>query len=218
MTWIAPILGIKPKTKDRNANRHRAGYARAYYRKGGEPTSQVWRVETALSHVEALFGGLPAHEFGPRSLRLVRDRMLAHPARGRVGYCRRLTNQFVGCIVRAWRWAAGEELVPGHCWHALRAVEGLRAGRTSARESIPVLPVLPADVEAVLPHLGRIVADKRHDDRGPTVLSNKAELFALIRPGHVHHVERRHPLARLQAGFDFVREGCGRQRGNPNEE
>jgi integrase len=40
----------------------------------------------------------------------------------------------------------------------LRAVDGLRRGRTAAREAPPIRPVPVADVEATLPHLPRPVA------------------------------------------------------------
>jgi integrase len=44
-------------------------------------------------------------------------------------------------------------------YQALAAVEGLKKGRTSARETQPVKPVEDVVVEATLPHLPSVVAD-----------------------------------------------------------
>jgi len=66
------------------------------------------------------------------------------------GLARKHINQLSGRIVRAWRWAAENEMVPAECWHALKAVSGLRAGRTAAREGRVVRPVADAVVEATL--------------------------------------------------------------------
>ena len=65
----------------------------------------------------------------------------------------------IGRIKRMFRWAVCEELAPASLCHALDAVEGLKAGRSTARETKPVLPVDDAVVEATLPHLPAVVAD-----------------------------------------------------------
>ena len=46
-----------------------------------------------------------------------------------------------------FRWAVSQELVPGSVDHALRSVEGLKKGRSGARETKKVRPVSPAIVE-----------------------------------------------------------------------
>jgi hypothetical protein len=65
----------------------------------------------------------------------------------------------------AFRWATEEELIapeilyglsrelisPEIC-HALKKVEGLRKGKSTARESAPVQPAKDEDVQKVLPH------------------------------------------------------------------
>jgi integrase len=67
------------------------------------------------------------------------------------GWVRRHINHCVGCIKRCFKWAASEELIPGSIAHALWAVEGLRRGRTAAKEHRPILPVEDAVIEATLP-------------------------------------------------------------------
>jgi integrase len=69
------------------------------------------------------------------------------------GLARGVINQRVGRIKRVFRWALSEELVPEPAYRALLAVDGLKAGRSPAREPDKVRPVPDAHVEVVLPHL-----------------------------------------------------------------
>jgi len=147
-------------------------HAQAYYVKHGKPTRQLPRIRTALRPVRELFGAAPAADFGPRAMKLVRERLISGVCRncpgepcercagtGRRTWTRKQVNSWVGCIVRAFRWAAEEELIPGSIWQALKAVRGLSRGRSAARESPPVRPVPAAHVEATLPELTPVVAD-----------------------------------------------------------
>lgn len=125
-----------------------------YYRRpDGSTTSQLARVVYALGPVRDLYGDTPAGSFGPRALKAVREHLI------RGGLCRRYVNSLVGCVKRCFKWAAAEELVSPSIYHGLLAVEGLKAGRTEARESAPVRPVPQADVDAVEPHVLRPVWD-----------------------------------------------------------
>jgi integrase len=58
-----------------------------------------------------------------------------------------------------FRWAASEQLLPASVYEALRTVEGLRRGRTEARETKKVRPVAPEHVEATLPHMPPVVRE-----------------------------------------------------------
>src|SRR5262249_6337646 len=73
------------------------------------------------------------------------------------GLCRREVNKRVRHIVRAFKWAVGEELIPPSVHQGLKAVEGLKRGRSEARESEPVKPVPDAFVDAIQPHVSRQV-------------------------------------------------------------
>jgi integrase len=70
-----------------------------------------------------------------------------------------VVNSNVGRIRRMFKWAASEELIPESVWRALQTVDGLRKGKSAARETEPVLPVADDVVEATLPYLPPIVAD-----------------------------------------------------------
>jgi integrase len=68
-------------------------------------------------------------------------------------WCRGVVNRRVARIVRMYKWAVSEELIPENTHRALTTVRGLEKGRTEARETEPVKPVSDADVEATLPHV-----------------------------------------------------------------
>src|SRR5262249_51489950 len=72
--------------------------------------------------------------------------------------CRGECNKRTRHVVRAFKWGVGNELVPPHVLQALKAVDGLKAGRSAARESKRVEPVPDDFVDAVLPHLSKQVA------------------------------------------------------------
>jgi integrase len=57
--------------------------------------------------------------------------------------------------VQFFAWCVENELVPASVHHGLKAVAGLRKGRTNVRESEPVKPVPDAYVDAIKPHVSR---------------------------------------------------------------
>jgi integrase len=74
------------------------------------------------------------------------------------GWCRSYINKQINRIRKMCAWATGEELVPLSSYQALTTVDGLRAGRSQAREKPPVGPVDDATVERTLPRLSPTVA------------------------------------------------------------
>lgn len=127
-----------------------------------------------------------AADMGPAKLKAVREAMVSGSwlteverkkrakAGHLVGLCRKTANQRTGRIVRMWRWAAENELVPASVWHALQAVEGLRAGRSKARESTPVPPVPILNLAKTLGKLSPVVA-----------AMVRVQLLTGMRPGEV---------------------------------
>ncbi|MGE3819242.1 MAG: recombinase XerD, partial [Isosphaeraceae bacterium] len=122
-------------------------FIRVYYRKNGKETPEVRNVKDSLRALQALYGSLPAAKFGPQALKAVRARMISD------GLARNVINQRVGRIVRAFKWAGSEELIPTSVYQALKTVDGLRRGRSEARETEPVKPVPEAFVDAIRPHV-----------------------------------------------------------------
>jgi len=127
-------------------------FAETYYVKDGQPTKELVSMREALRPVRRLFGDTEAEQFGPKSLKLVREHMIDQ------GLSRKVINQRVNRIKRAFKWAVAEELVCPAVLHGLQAVTGLRFGRTAARETEPIRPAPDASVEAVLAFVAPQVA------------------------------------------------------------
>ncbi len=67
-------------------------------------------------------------------------------------------NKQMQRIVRMFRWCVENEKIPAHIQHALAAVEGLKRGRSAAKEPEPVRPVSEETVEQTIPHVSAEVA------------------------------------------------------------
>jgi len=106
----------------------------------------------ALRILRTTHGATPVSDFGPRKLKPLQSEMID------LGRSRAYVNANIHRIRRAFRWGVAEELVPAAVHEALKAVPGLRKGRTKARETKP-FPTVAADVvDANLPHLPAVVA------------------------------------------------------------
>ena len=128
-------------------------FAEGYYVKNGVPTPTIEQVKLAIRALTASYGRTTAVEFGPLGLLAIQKELAtSHRSRSYV-------NATVATIKRIFKWATSRELVPGTVYQALATVEGLRKGRTTAREPEPILPVDDATLDATLPHLPQIVAD-----------------------------------------------------------
>jgi integrase len=105
----------------------------------------------ALGIVRKGYGTVLVPEFGPKALKLVREKMRE------LGWSRGYVNRQVARIQSMFRWGAEEELASGDQSHALWSVAGIRKGTDGYRESKPVKPVDLETVRATLPHLPRAV-------------------------------------------------------------
>lgn len=127
-----------------------SSYAECYY--GNDARGELSRCRAALKPVLELYGKTPARDFSTTRLKAVRQQFIDR------GWCRKSVNDGVRRIVRMYRWLASEELVPTDAYARLKTLEGLRRGRTTAKESDPVRPVPDAWIEAARPHLSRQAA------------------------------------------------------------
>jgi integrase len=125
-------------------------FAIVYYRANPKVMPAIKRT---IYHLNLHYGRTLAVQFGPLALKAIRDRMVEEKL------SRRYINDHVGRIKRMFKWAVGEEMLPIEAYQSLAIVEGLRKGRTSARECDPILPVDDAIVDATLPYLPDVVAD-----------------------------------------------------------
>ena len=126
-------------------------HADAYYVKNGKPTVEPGNIRLAIRPLRQLYGHTLAREFGPVALKAVRGAM------AEADICRSEINRRIGRIVRVFKWAVSEEMVPSSVHQALQTVPGLRRGRADVRESEPVKPVADAFVDAIKPYVSRQV-------------------------------------------------------------
>jgi integrase len=126
-------------------------WAESYYRKGGRVTGEVVNIRYAIRTLRQLYGLTLARDFGPLQLKTVRQAVIE------TGICRNEVNRRVRIILRAFKWAVAEGMIPPSVHHGLQAVSGLRRGRCDVRETEPVRPVPDAFVDAIQSHVPRQV-------------------------------------------------------------
>jgi integrase len=128
-------------------------FAQGYYRKNGQITRSLDNIKRAIRLVKDLYGREPVAEFSPLRLLALQQNLAT------AGCTRSYVNKQVGAIKRMFKWGVSRELVPAQVHTALATVEGLRMGRTTAKEPKRVLPVEDEVVNATLPHLPVVVSD-----------------------------------------------------------
>ncbi len=127
-------------------------FATQHYRRAdGSPTGELQNYRDSLRPLRKLYGHTTARDFGPLALKAVRQSMIDS------GLARSTINQRIGRIVRMFKWAVENEMLPPAVHQALAAVRGLQKNRTAARETAPVRPAVEADVQAIRPHVARQV-------------------------------------------------------------
>lgn len=129
-------------------------HAKRCYRKNGEVTREAEMIGEVLRLLSKHHGRLGAEKFGPVTLKSLRQRMIDE-----VGWSRGHINKQVGRLIRMTKWAVENELLSPDKHAALHAVQGLKKGRTEARETEGVTCVDDTVVEQTLAHLPELVAD-----------------------------------------------------------
>jgi integrase len=123
-------------------------YVDGYYINSKEPQD----IRYSLKPLTAMYGCLPVAEFGPLKLIDLRDHMIA------LDWSRKLINQRMGRIKRMFKWAVSRQMVSPVVYQGLMTVEGLKYGRSAARENPKRKPVAEQHVYAVLGHTTPVVA------------------------------------------------------------
>ena len=130
-------------------------YADGYYRKAdGTPTSEPSLIRNALNRLVDFCPAIIAEDLVPLKLKEFQQRLVDNDK-----LCRNEINRTIKIVRRMFKWAVSEELAPANTLHALQSVEGLKRGRTKARDTEPVQAVPEAHVYAILPYASQVVAD-----------------------------------------------------------
>jgi integrase len=126
-------------------------HAQPYYSTNGNANGRTAVVRSALRAVNACYASTQVDSFGPLKLQAVREALVGR------GLSRRYVNELVNTIKRMFKWGVAQEIVPEPVWSTLKAVEGLRKGKTEAHEPDGVEPVEEEIVNATLPYLPPVV-------------------------------------------------------------
>lgn len=123
-----------------------AELANAFHKADVIPASSADEYKAVIKILVRLYGLTPADEFGAVALKVVRAEMVA------AGWKRRTCNQRVHNLRRIFKWGVEQQLVGPEGLAAMRAVDPLKKGRTTAPESKPVEP-FGVDVEACVRYM-----------------------------------------------------------------
>lgn len=126
-------------------------YAVGYYVKDGQPTSEVDGIRYILKLLRKYYGSICVDDFGPAELKTLRSEFI------RMGWARTTINKQIARVTRMFRWGVTESLVRPETLMALKAIPGLRAGRSEAREPRKVTAVSEASIEAIRPHASPVI-------------------------------------------------------------
>ena len=127
-------------------------FVESHYVRDGKPTDEQAGIRAALRYVRRLFGDTLAIDFGPRALKTAREAMID------AGLSRKYINDSVNRIRRMFKWSVSEELLPVTVYQALQTVDGLKKGRSKAKETVPVRPVSDEHIMAVVDNVNPVVA------------------------------------------------------------
>jgi integrase len=128
-------------------------HAKIYYRTpDGKATKEPDNIKYACVLLLKHYAAISPEEFGPLRLIELRDYMIKEKlARG-------VINQRIGMIRRMFKWAASRQFISPILYQGLATVEGLRAGRSAAKETARVKPIEDQYVYAILPYTTPVVA------------------------------------------------------------
>lgn len=119
-------------------------FAEEYYTSNGKVSGELNNMRDAARPLVELYGSTLAQDFRPVSLKAVRQQMID------AGLSRGTINARVNRIRRIFKWGVENDHVAPSVFHALKAVEPLRRGRSGAKEGPGVKPVDEKVVEQTL--------------------------------------------------------------------
>lgn len=128
-------------------------HAATHYVKNGKETSEVYILKSVIRPLNDLYGMLPAKDFGPLALKVVRVKMVE------LGWTRGTINAGMSRIRRICKHAIAIELVNPNILTKLQCVAPLLAGRTAAHDNAPRSAVESDDITTVKKLVSPLVCD-----------------------------------------------------------
>lgn len=126
-------------------------HVETYYVKNGQPTGEQGAIKLALRELRKLYGRTHVASFDPGMLQAVQAHLVSRKL------ALKTVNDAISRIIRMFRWAVVKRLVPSTLPQSLRELSPLKAGRSEAKETQPILPVEDAMVQQTLPFLPPVV-------------------------------------------------------------
>lgn len=126
-------------------------HAEVEYRRDGKPTGETANYRQALQSMNNLFHGVRVIDFGPKKLKQLQQALVDE------GLAQQTINGRIRRIKAVIDWGVSEELVSVSVSQALKTVQGLRVGKTSAKAPEPKGPVSEAAVLAIKPFVTKPV-------------------------------------------------------------
>ena len=117
-----------------------------------QDSSSLTNYRLAGRYLAETFAITPVSEFGPNSLRAVREKIVAS------GVSRQYINKLVGVIRSIFNWGVSHEMVSAETAGSLKYVRAIGQRHSISPESPQVTPVNESDVAATLPFLSPTVA------------------------------------------------------------
>jgi integrase len=140
-------------------------HAEEYYQSNPK---EVEKVKLSVRPLRKLHGRTEAAAFDSLALEAVQSEMVES------GLARTTVNERVRVLKRLFKWGVRKKLVSAAIYGELLAVEGLKRGRSKARETEPVKPVPQEHIDTVLPIVTRHIR-----------AMIQLQLLTLARPGEI---------------------------------
>jgi integrase len=118
---------------------------------GKRPAGELGNYYDVIKVLRPLYGTTSAAEFGPRRLRALAETMIG------LKWSRNYINRSLSRVKAIFKFGVAHELIEPSVHHKLAAVDGLKRGRSAARETDPIKPVAEHALDATLPYLSRHV-------------------------------------------------------------
>ena len=144
-------------------------------RKSNITAKQLEHYKSLVEIMLSQYSGLAANEFSPNKLRTLRAEFV------KLGYVRQQCNKRASLVRTIFKWGVSRELIATDIWNALRSLEPLKKGETTAPEG-KKREIVPAE------HIGRTLAEL-----SPTIAAMvQIHLATAARPSEICEMKIEH--------------------------
>jgi integrase len=121
-------------------------HCKEYYARDGKPTGEYELYRYLRPKLDSI-ADLHAKQVTPATVDALRNEWIKD------GNSRKYINKNISRVIRMFKWAVTKELVDVTVWQRLTAIDGLKAGRSKAKDRKPVGPADDNDFNAACDHM-----------------------------------------------------------------